>query len=1037
MRSKFKWIFTLLVAFFIQFSYAQEKTITGVVTESGLPLPGATVLVKGTSRGTSTDFDGKYSIQAKAGEVLEFSYVGMKTQNVTVATSNTVNIALVNDTALDEVVVVAYGSSKKSELASAVSVVSAKSIEQVPIASLDQILQGNVAGMTVSTGSGQPGQSASVRIRGTSSLSGTRDPLYVLDGVPIDANNFRSINANDIETMSVLKDASATVLYGSRGAAGVIVITTKKGKYNSGLKVQYRSMFGISLEPDPQFEVMNASQYLTWQRDVLGAGYGATGSSGSIIGTGPLTDTEIAAISRQTNTNWSDIFFRQGTTTSHELNISSGNDVSRSFTSIGYFEQEGITLNSDLKRFTFRTNLELKPNDKFRFAYNLTFNYSKNSFVVDRNRVGGGNTGGELDNPFIVPYLGMPYQSPYNPDGSINIIGTQLSGAYNTNPDGSQGAYNISNANGFQNTPYLALNTARFNTDDENELKAVGQINADYKILPDVKFGGSLGVDYTNIESLFITHPLSIRGDLTPAQTSVNKGTQFESFARDAGFNINTFLTYQKTFKEKHNLEASIFSEYYYNSIRTAGYQAYGLNPALVGSGSGFTAGNLLEGGQAIYAPNAFSSNNELAIFSYFGVLNYNYTDKYGIQLSARRDASSRFLEENRWGTFWSASARWNISSEKFMENSKVFSDLKLRASYGTTGNQGVGGFYVGYETIAGGDGYGANQAYFPGIADSNLKWETTKQANIGLDFGLFNRLTGSVDVYDKQTEDLFFLTQLPTSTGFGAVNKNIGEMSNKGIELQLNYGLIKKSDLTVDVFFNGSYNKNEILQLDGLSDFQGTGATRLQVGEAFGTYNTVRYLGADPSNGQPLYLDIDGNVTNVYSLDDRVSSGKSFIPKYTGGFGLNASYKGFQLSTLFSFAAEQYRLNSSLAIIEDVSLAGFANQSTTMLDAWQQPGDITSIPSVNFPSIRLQNTDRYLEDASYLRLRNITLAYILDGNKFQDSKYFSSVRLYVQAQNMFTWTKYRGFDPESNQSTNFFDYPTPRQFTFGVDINL
>lgn len=361
----------------MQFSFAQEKTVTGVVTDKLGPLPGANVVVKGTTNGVQTDFDGKYSIKAKSGDILEVSFTGYDNKLITVGAANSYNVTLSEGVVLTEVVVQGYTTSKKGDVTSAVSVVSAKAIEQVPIASLDQVLQGNVAGMTVSTGSGQPGQSASVRIRGVSSLSGTRDPLYIMDGVPIDATNFRSLNSNDIESLSVLKDAAATALYGSRGAGGVVVITTKKGKYNSGFKVQYRSLYGESLQPKAGFDVMNTSQLLTWQRDVLGAGYGATGTSGTIVGSGPMSDAEINAIAGNSNTNWSDVFFRRGTTKSHELNMSSGNEASRSYTSIGYFEQEGITLRSDLQRFTFRTNLELKPNDKFRFGYNLTFNYSK------------------------------------------------------------------------------------------------------------------------------------------------------------------------------------------------------------------------------------------------------------------------------------------------------------------------------------------------------------------------------------------------------------------------------------------------------------------------------------------------------------------------------------------------------------------------------------------------------------------------------------------------------------------------------------
>jgi TonB-linked SusC/RagA family outer membrane protein len=1015
----------------MQFSFAQEKTVTGVVSDNLGPLPGANVIVKGTTNGTQTDFDGKFSIKAKAGDVLQVSFTGFNAQSITVTAASNYNVKLVEQSnVLSEVVVVAYGSEKKSNVTGAVSVVKAKQIEQVPIASLDQVLQGNVAGLSISVGSGQPGQSGTVRVRGTNSLSGNVEPLFVIDGVPVDEDNFRSLNSNDIENISVLKDASAAAMYGSRGAGGVVIVTTKKGKFEQGLKVQYRSLYGISLAPNPNFEMMSSKQYLTFSRDILRAGYGATGTLGSVVGTGPLSDAAIDAISLQTNTDWSKIFFREGTTKSHELNLSTGSEKSRSYTSIGYFEQEGITLRSGLQRFTFRSNFDSKPTEKFHYGYNLTFNYSKNSFIVDRAR---GNTGGQLDNPFIVPYIGLPFMSPYNADGSINIIGTRLSGALN-----ADGTLNPNNANGFANTPYLALNTNRLNVDTENEIKAVANLNADYMLLKNVKVGGSFGLDYQGIESLAITNPLSIRGTITPTQTSTIKGSQFEGFFRDAAFNINSFISYNKNFNQKHDFEVSAFTEYFYNNTKNSGFQANGLNPALLGSGSGFANPALLEGGVAAYAPSLFSNNTELAIFSYFGVAKYDYDNKYGVQASVRRDASSRFLADNRWGTFWSVSGKWNINNEKFMEKFTKLDELKLRASYGSVGNQGVGGAYVGYETIGGGIGYGGQASYNPNFIDPNLKWETTTQVNLGLDFGFFSKFRGSFDVYSKNTTDLFLLTQIPLTSGFGFVNKNVGEMTNKGVELELSYDLVRNSDWLVNIYGNAAYNQNEITKLDGLSDFQGTGSTRFQVGEQILSYNLVRWAGVDPANGQPLYYDAAGNITNQYNLaTDRVKTGKSTVPVYQGGFGLNVRYKDFSLSSLFTWTAEQYRFNSSYGVGEDPSLAGFSNQLVTMLDAWQNPGDITSIPAVRFNSIRNQLTTRYLEDASFLRLRNITLAYQLNGDKIAKRKYFDSVRFYVQGQNMLTFTKYRGFDPESNSTSNFFDYPTARQVTFGIDINL
>lgn len=1018
MKSKFTWIFTLLLAFFVQFSFAQEKTVTGTVSDVSGPLPSVNVVVKGTSRSTQTDLNGQFRIQAAQGEVLEFTFMGLKTQAVTVGVSSTVNVTMAEDaTVLENVVInTGYNSLSKDKTVAAVSVVDRRAIDQVPIATFDQMLQGTTPGLQVAATTGQPGASGTVRLRGVTSINGNNNPLYVVDGVPIASDNFRSLNPNDFETVSVLKDAAASSLYGSRGAAGVIVITTKSAKRNSGLNVQYRSLFGITDRPTTNFDVMNASQYLNFQKYQLGDGRGSQ-----------LSDAEIAAISAQTNTDWSEIFFKQGRTISQEVNFAVGKEDTRSYTSLGYFEQEGITRRSALQRFTFRTNFDANPNERFHYGYRVTLNTSKSDFVVDKTR--DANTGGDLDNPFIVPYIGQPWMSPYNPDGSLNIVGTVASGAYNPN-----GTINISQANGFNNTPYLALNTQSLNTDVEREIRGVGQINADYMVFDNLKAGGSFGVDYQYFERLYIDHPESLRGLINPTQTSVYKGSRYENFFRDAAFNMNAYLNYSNTFAEKHDVDVSLYTEYYYKSRKESGYQAYGINPiGLADSGSGLVDPTIAEGAARPYIPSVFGTHIERAILSYFGVGNYTFDRKYGVQASVRRDGSSRFLKENRWGTFWAVAGTWNVHNEAFLNDTFV-DQLKLRVSYGSVGNEALPGFYAGYETISAGTGYNGSVGYYPTVVDPRLKWETTTTANAGIDFGLFGRLNGSIDVYEKRTSDLFLARNISALNGQTSVNSNAGEMTNKGVELALNYDLVSNTDLKVNLFFNGAYNKNEILSVGNDADPTARVGGQ-QVGNMFGEYFMVKWAGVSPADGRPLYYDINGNLTDFYSADDRVSTGKSYVPKYTGGFGTSVTYKGFNLYAQFTFAAEQYRWNQSYSILEDPNQGAISNLSTSMLTAWQNPGDITSVPSLDY-SVRLQTHDKYLEDASFLRLRNVALSYTLNG-KDNNINFFNSVRFSLSAVNMFTWSKWRGFDPESDDSSNFFDYPSPRQYTFGVDINL
>lgn len=1037
------------MAFVMQFSYAQEKTVTGTVTSAtdGLPLPGVNVIVKGTTRGVQTDFDGNYSIRTSSGETLVFSSIGFKNFEAKVAASTTINASLQEDVAaLEEVVVVGYkGATNSSKISSALSTVSAESIEQVPITSLDQMLQGQAAGVNVSTGSGQPGQSATIIIRGRNSLQGDTEPLFIIDGVPVDQDNFRSLNQNDIATMSVLKDASATAIYGNRGAGGVILVTTKTGKKGSGVKVQYRSLYGMSELPNPKFDVMNAQQFLTFQRDLL---------PGAQFGDG-LSNQEIATIAGQTNTNWGDILLRQGITTSHEMTVTTGGENSSSFSSLQYFKQEGTTLGSDLTRFSFRNNFNANSYDnKFNFSTSFTANYSVSSFVVDAIR--DNNTGGQLDNPFLVPYIGLPYLSPYNSDGSINIWGT---GPRNLGGSGAylaDGSIDFNNVDGFQNTPFIALNTAALGTDQESEIKIVGRIAADYNFAKNLTAGTSFGVDYTNVERLFITPPGSIRSFRTPTDAAENKGTQFESFFRDANFIANAFLRYDNNITEKLNINVAVFGEYNYSNTQSDSYQAFGLNPALPNSGAGFTSGDVVEiedvNGDGVieypsdvafpYIPTVNSSESELGLASAFATLDLDYDSRFGLSASIRRDATSRFIE-NREGTFWSVAGRWNIDNESFMESVDWVNVLKLRASYGVVGNQGVGTRYQSLQTVSAGTGYQNSISYgLPQLVDPAIQWETSNQFNVGLSFGLFdNRLSGELDFYDNITKDLFSNKLLSTAgTGYPSVTTNIADMSNKGVDIQLSYDLLRKSasnNWSIRLNANANYNKNVVESLSLPGGFTGN-TLRIAEGYAANTWFLQRWAGVNPANGEPLYLDADGNLTTEFNNNTNgVYTGKNFDPTYTGGFGADISYKGFTLNSLFSFQADRYKLNSSLALIEDPSLGANLNLSTSMLNAWTTPGQITDIPALSNGGLRGQAGDRYLEDASFLRLRNISLSYSFDKEVLERTKMFSGIRIFVQGTNLITWTKFRGFDPEGTVASTFFEYPVARTVSLGFDLTF
>lgn len=1042
MRSKFKWIFTLLLALTMQFSFAQEKTVSGVVSDATGPLPGANIVVKGTTRSAQTDFDGKYSIKAKAGEVLVFSFTGYENFTATVGASNSINAKLQDGVKLTEVVIDGYRSTAKAKSNVAQTTILAKTIENRPNTSFLQSLQGQVPGLQISTSSGQPG-SAKVEslIRGVSSLNGSTDPLVVIDGIPSSQAVFRSINPNDIESATVLKDAAATSIYGNRGASGVIVIKTRGGKYDSKLNFRYSGSYGMVDLQQNDYDIANTAQTLRLERTVGSVGIGGFNNPDTGL---PWTDAEIDAFPIQTN--WKDYFFRKGTSQSHDLSISGGTNKMTNFTSLSYFDQQGIVPTTNFKRFSMRSNFAGKSaNEKFNYTTNIYASYSKRNQLDQETRTD--INANVLQNPLQGLLTSLPYIDP-----SLYVNGQQL--------------FNDFGAPSFQIAPYMLMDyLVPGNIPSQwEETKLLFNASGSYKLTKDLTFTSTAGVDYSQDFRNFARAPWSYLAlAATPAGAQFG-GIETMTNNRDFSFSATNKLNYNHTFKGKHTIDANLFTDYLKLHRKFYGMQQSGLDPRTwaFGAGTGYVPFN--QATPALYRPViATPIKRDAGLFSYFGTLDYDYDNRFGLGGTFRRDASFRFIGDNKWATFWSVSGRWNINKEKFMENT-IFDELKLRASYGTNGNQNVVGAAFGTnanflgtnlvrDTNTTVSGFGGLPGLGVGvIANTDVKWETTVQFNVGADFSINKRFSGSLDYYRKRTEDLYDAIQLSAVTSLWEIPGNVGSLMNEGFEALLKYDVFKKGDFKLELFANGAYNKAtyENTLLPGNAD-QADGNGIRRVDGLVGEYNLVPYIGVNnngyidadgnsvAANGNLLFLDANGNITETIGDNDRRATNKSALPKYQGSFGFNASYKGFFLNTQFSYAQGLYRFDFDLTNMSDPTAIGIFAVTNDLSNAW----DATTNPNSNYPSLNATNlvegdtfSDRWLYDASYVRLKVLTFGYNVPA-KFLDKTSISSLRFYTLMENYVTWTKWRGFDPESIGGSNQGGYPAPKALTFGVDIQF
>ncbi len=1031
MKSKFTWIFTLLLAFFIQFSFAQERTITGVVTDNqGMPIPGVNVVVEGSKQGVQTDFDGNYTIVATKGQKLVFTFVGMATQTVTVGASNVISIQMADDAKiLDDVVVEAYRTTTRATSNIAVTTITSKTIEGRPNANFIQTLQGQVPGLNISTGSGQPGSGSTVILRGLGSINGNVEPLYVIDGVPLNSDNFKSLNPNDIDSISVLKDAGATSIYGNRGANGVIIVKTKRGGYDAPLSIKYIGTTNFTTIQSNKYNVMNSRQLLTLERG-FGKGYGSNGGENGA----PMSDEQIAAYN--INTDWKDQFFRTGVGQNHVLSLTSGSKNLSSFTSLGYYDQEGILRGTDLKKFNFRNNLTGKSNNnKFTYSTSLTINYSQN------HQAASVGTGSVNYNPLALANAGAPYISPSWYTGSGQdlvdwyVRDTRPEGVGYTNGKGTLGL-----------APLILLNRLDTGAIQTDELKMIANAQLGYKLTDELTLGTSIGVDYTDNVGLDYESPNSWTRLLFEKENRGWEyvGQQTESYVRQFNFNMNTSLNYTKTFGEHHTIDASIFTEYYKAHQKTFGYTQNGLDPKVwePGNGAGYVPFDPDTPTQ--YLPEVNSGKATAGLFSYFGSVDYDYAQRFGLSATVRRDASYRFSDSNKWGTFWSVSGRWNIDKESFMQNS-AFNMLKLRASYGTTGNQNILGQSIFsapnytrtlFSSVR---GYQNQLTYIASqIGNADLKWETVEQANIGVDVEVWKgRLRGNFDVYRKTTKDLYLSAPISAINGQYSLDGNYGDLRNSGVEALVSYDVVRSNDFRLTLTFNGSYNKNELTSIPG-GEFD-NGLTIDKVGGQLNQFYLIKYAGVNPTNGNLLFYTKDGQLTeNPNPETDRRLTGKTGLtPKYQGGFGFEANYKGFFATTQFNYVADIWRFDYDLEGLQDPSDIGITNKSTDLLNAWTVDNRNTDIPSLRLTNKGIDsNSDRYLKDASYLRLRFATVGYQFPKSMLEKTP-FTAIKAFVQGENLATWTKWRGWDAESSRLADQYQYPTPKIFSVGLELQF
>lgn len=988
-----------------------QRAVSGIITDdAGEPLIGASILVKGTTSGTATDIDGNYTLDLPAGaDILVVSYTGFQTQEVQVGARSKVDIVLASSAEfLNEVVVTGYSTELKREVTSAITSVKAEEIEGLPVQSWDRAIQGKASGVQITQGSGAPGGAVSIRVRGTGSISAGNNPLIIIDGVQVgsigqgtqgSSNPLNSINPNDIESIEILKDAASAAIYGAQGANGIIVVTTKSGNRKGKAKFNVSYQEGV-VQPMNLYDMMNSQQYVDIRTAAyINAGLGAEAAENLY---GSATDPNLA------EENWQDVLWRDATLRTLDFSASGGNTSSDYYAAFSYNRQEGQIVTNDWERVTGRFNLNADLSD------NLSLNL-KTSVAFIQNEGGPCDGGNFVNCPFGPSFWSMPISPALDENGEYN--------PYPLNGEG----HNF-NFNELQN----AENVTRLT----NTLQNVSSIGLNYQILPNLSARVSAGIDFVNTKDLN-SRPISI------------------PFFRDAwggqvantdrvSVNWNTFgtLTYDFSVGEGHDFTALAGYEYKQEDWNR-----------FAATGRGFADASFLNLNSAAtpFGVNGTSSTNRRQ--GGFSSLKYAYNDKYIINGTLRYDGSSRFGIDNRWGLFYSGSIGWRIGAENFLSNVTWLEELKLRASYGITGNSAIADFASLPEFGTRGQYLGAPGLAPTKLANNLLGWETAEQLDIGLDFSMFsNRLYGTIDFWQKNNTDLLLNTQIPQAAGIAnsTITENVGEIQNQGIDFELNAVIVNNNGLRWSVGGTFSLQRNKVAALnDGRDTIFAGGFPSLIVGEQISFYNLIPFAGVNPANGRMMAYDINNNPTYSPSVED-VRQYDGPVPDYFGGFRTEISYKGVALMGFFQFQGGNQVFNPDLYALADAS-AGPNNQLAREAAYWRNPGDITNvhlpiqggvIEGINQETFGVTGTTRLLSDASFMRLKEVRLSYQFPSNLLEKIG-VGAVTIFGQGLNLLTWTEFDGIDPEvvGTRSTlgqgSTFVFPLGQQYSFGINVSF
>lgn len=1031
---------------------AQNRTITGKVTdEKGDGVPNASVTVKGTTIGTTTGNDGSFSLSVPAdARVLVISSIGLLTQEVTIGNQTSFNVTLLesSDTMTEVVVTVPYGTIRKTSFTGSENTISAKSIQRQQVTSVTRALEGLVPGIIATNGGGAPGSNASVIIRGVGSVSGSSAPLYVLNGVPYDGS-ISAISTDDIESVTILKDAAAAALYGSRAANGVIMITTKKGRRGQAVTTATIRQ-GFMSRGIPEYDRVTTPEYYELFWEAYRNSYIAQGQTPAQAGvsasndlTGPTGlvynaynvpgNTLVDPVTGKLNPNaqllwedsWEDALFRTASRTNANFNVSGGSDRSDYFLSGGYLNEEGIVKFSGLKRYNMRLNVNTQATKWLNTGINL------DGAFANRDDVPSGGTA--TTNPFYFTRQMGPIYPVWQRDLS--------SGAFVIDPATGKPMLDWGTPDQMGTRPYAGRSNLLGSLDlDErrsNFTNANANTFAEIKFLRNFSLRGTLGINF--FESNNTNYQNNQYGDAAPAPGLNNGGRSTKTSNRQISLTGNQVLTWAKDFGN-HNVRA------------LAGHENYQLRSWFVSanaSGFLFPGRTELTDGIGPFSP-ASSGRSDHRIESYFSSVNYDYDNKYLASLSYRTDGSSRFAKDVRWGNFYSAGIGWRLSQEQFLSNVSWLNELKLKASYGEQGNENIGLFFP-YATYYAAGTNGLEVTYTPPVRPANpeLLWETNKTMNVGVDFALFkNRLQGTFEYFNRLSDNLLFDVPLPPSTGYESVYRNIGTMKNYGVEMQLGYTAVQSKNFNWRIDLNMTSFKNKITKLPEVQREKGiiTGTKKLMEGSDIFAFWLREYAGVDASTGDALYykdvLGTDGKptgervVTNVYNEGTYYFHG-SALPDFSGGLTNSVSYKGFELSFLATFAYGGLFYDGNYAGIMHRGAAG-THWHSDIKNRWQKPGDVTNVP-------RLQNaiggqdgaSTRWLVDGSYLNLKNITLSYTFPGT-MANRLFLNGASVFASVDNAYLFTAKKGLDPQrAFNGTADATYTPFRTVSFGLNVNL